>query len=158
VRANLIYTEPESPYRTRVTFSIPTDEIEELPSDCDITIKKYRAKRNVDQNSLYWANLKRLANTLGIPLTTMHNQMLNDYGAWETDEAGNIVKVVMKDSFDYLESDLHLFHTKYTTEIDGVTYRLFYKLKDSSKMDSQEFAKLIDGLFQEMENCEVTRC
>lgn len=155
MRATLIYREPESPYKTRLTFSVDTKDIPEVPNDCEIIIRKYHSKRNEDQNAKYWSNLRILSNSLDIPITVMHNQMLSDYGVWEQDEDGNIIKVVMKDNFDYQASDLHLFQTKYTTEIDGVTYRLFYKLKDSSRMNTQEFAKLIDGLLSEMENCEL---
>ena len=69
-----------------------------------------------------------------------------------TDEDGNLIKVVMKDSFPYEKSeDLHLYPTKFTTELDGVQYRLFYKLKNSSALNTVEFSKLLDGLKSELD-------
>lgn len=152
MKATLVYQEPESAYKTRITFSVYNKDLYEIPNECDLVIKKHHPQRSADINAMYWANLRTLSNMLDTSLYEAHNIIMRRYGTFDTDEDGNLIKVVMKDSFPYEKSeDLHLYPTKYTTEIDGVTYRLFYKMKNSSSLNTVEFSKLLDGLKSELD-------
>ena len=152
MKATLVYQEPESAYKTRITFSVYNKDLHEVPNECDLIIKKHHPQRSTDLNAMYWANLRTLANMLDTSLPEAHNIIMQRYGTFDTDADGNLIKVVMKDSFDYEKSeDLHLYPTKFTTELDGVQYRLFYKMKNSSSLNTVEFSKLLDGLKSELD-------
>lgn len=139
---------------THLTFRVKNEDMKEFPEcECyNLTLKKYREDRSLDANAYYWTLVRQIAHNIDSSVEEVHNQLLDSYGVMEMDDEGKPIKVLMKDSFEYLKAkDIHLHATPYTTELSGVTYRLFYKLKPSHEMDTQEMAKLIDGAKTEVQ-------
>lgn len=139
---------------TDMTFRVMKPDLVQFPESeyYNLTIKKYREDRSLDANAYYWTLVRQIAHNIDSSVEEVHNQLLDSYGVMEMDDEGKPIKVLMKDSFDYMRAtDIHLHATPYTTELSGVTYRLFYKLKPSHEMDTQEMAKLIDGAKTEVQ-------
>lgn len=138
---------------TDLTFRVMDNDMEEIP-ECEyynLTLKKWMDKRSVDANDKYWVTVRQIAHNIDSSVEEVHNQLLDSYGVLETDAEGKPIKVLMKDSFEYLKAkDIHLHATPHTTTLDGTVYRLFWKLKGTREMDKQEMAKLIDGALSEL--------
>ena len=153
MKARLVSADDQLNY-TDLTFRVYKADLTPFPeSDAyNLTIKKYREDRSLDANAYYWTLVRQIAHNIDSSIEEVHNQLLDSYGVMEMDADNKPVKVLMKDSFNYTKSkDIHLHATPYTTELSGVTYRLFYKLKPSHEMDTQEMAKLIDGAKTEVQ-------
>lgn len=137
-----------------LVFEISEAPAEPLPVDCDLTIKKWHSKRTLDANAKYWQTIGQLSALLDTSKTEVHNMMLNEYGAFQLDEYGKPVQVILKSDFDYLKSnDIHVKPLGKSKVLDnGVRYDLYFLLKNSGQMDAQEFAKLTDGAISELEN------
>lgn len=153
MKSRLIKADDQLNY-SDLTFRVMKADLTPFPESefYNLTIKKYREDRSLDANAYYWTLVRQIAHNIDSSVEEVHNQLLDSYGVMETDGEGKPVKVLMKDSFDYLRAkDIHLHATPHTTELSGVTYRLFYKLKPSHEMDTQEMAKLIDGAKTEVQ-------
>lgn len=107
------------------------------------TVGEVKRKRTLTQNAYYWAMLGKLANALGMPQTELHERMLDEYGACD------VINVAA-----YVPLGHYFDHYRVMSEFerDGVTWRMVKVLKGSSKMDSTEFGRLIDGMREE---CEI---
>lgn len=106
------------------------------------TVGTVKRKRTLTQNAYYWAMLGKLGNVLGIPQDELHERMLDDYGV--CDVLNIVASVPLGDYFE---------HYRVMTEymLDGARWRMVKVLKGSSKMDSTEFGRLIDGMREECE-------
>lgn len=131
---------------------------EEL-KDCDlidIVIKKHRKKRSLDANAYYWVLVSKLAKVLDSSNPEIHNHLLRMYGEPElfdgipvyttipeTEEAERKVNTLM---------DYHLAPTSQVREgNDGVMYRTYRLIRGSHTFNTEEMARLIDGL---VESCK----
>lgn len=131
---------------------------EEL-KDCDlvdIVIKKHRKKRSLDANAYYWVLVSKLAKVLNSSNPEIHNHLLRMYGEPElfdgipvyttipeTEEAERKVNTLM---------DYHLAPTSQVREgNDGVMYRTYRLIRGSHTFNTEEMARLIDGL---VESCK----
>ena len=153
MKAKLIQIDHQLNY-TDLTFRVMKPDMRDFPESeyHNLSVKKYREDRSLDANAYYWTLVRQIAHNIDSSVEEVHNQLLDSYGVMETDADGKPIKVLMKDTFNYMKAtDIHLHATPHTTELDGVTYRLFYKLKPSHEMDTQEMAKLIDGAKSEAE-------
>ena len=124
--------------------------------DCealDIIIKKHRKKRSLDANAYYWVLISKLAKVLNTSNAEIHNHLLRLYGEPElfdgipvyttipeTEEAEKKVNTLM---------DYHLAPTSQVREgNDGVMYRTYRLIRGSHTFNSEEMARLIDGLIE----------
>lgn len=122
----------------------------------ELKVSKWHDKRTTQQNAYYWSLLRDLANKHDLALPVMHNRMLSWYGAY-MEKDGMIIHILRPDddSYQYLEEE-HLEPT-YETEVrNGITYRWFRVLLPSHLMDSQQIAKLIDGVHWELYEKHIT--
>ncbi len=126
---------------------------EEL-KDCkklSLEIKKYRHKRSLDANAYYWVLIGKLAKVLGLSNPEVHNKMLCLYGQPEIFE-GKAVYMTIPDTDAAAEkvanaTDYHLQPTSQVREgNDGIMYRTYKLLRGSHTFNSEEMARLIDGL------------
>ncbi len=108
--------------------------------ELEITVKPFRKKRSLDQNSLLWAILGKIADKNRACKDDIYLEMLKRYGQ------GGVIKVRKQDeetiirSFDYYEE-----HEKLYTD-DEKYYRVWV---GSSKYNTEEFSILLDGVVSE---------
>lgn len=138
---------------TELTFEVATKDMVEVPEDIELKIEKHFDNRGKSANAKYWSVVGEIASLLNTSKIEVHNQMLIDYGCFKVDAEGKPIEIIRKDNFNHLQlEDIHLFPTTHTKVLDnGITYRLYYQLKDSKDMNSKEFSKLIDGAIYEWE-------
>ncbi len=97
-------------------------------------------KRTTTQNAYYWAMLGKLAAKLRLPSSEVHLQMLREHGPYDAMDIR--ADVPLDDYFKY-------YDVVSTGTIKGQPYRLVKVYKRSSRMDSGEFSRLVDGLRDE---------
>lgn len=126
---------------------------EEL-KDCEklsLEIKRYRRKRSLDANAYYWVLIGKLAKALELSNPEAHNMMLCRYGQPELFE-GKAVYTTIPDTEEAEvkvanATDYHLQPTSQVREgNDGIMYRTYKLLRGSHTFNSEEMARLIDGL------------
>ena len=116
-------------------------------------IKPYRAKRSLDANAYYWVLITKLAKKIGISNLELHNMMLRMYGQAEIIE-GKAVYLTIPDTEEAERkvnnaTDYHLQATSQVREgNDGIMYRTYKLLRGSRTYNTEEMARLIDGLVQ----------
>ena len=128
---------------------------EEL-KDCgklSLEIKKYRRKRSLDANAYYWVLIGKLAKILQLSNPELHNMMLCRYGQPEVFE-GKPVYMTIPDTEAAEKkvanaTDYHLQPTSQVREgNDGIMYRTYKLLRGSHTFNTEEMARLIDGLIE----------
>lgn len=106
------------------------------------TVKERKKKRSLSQNGYYWALNDKLAGKLRISRDELHELMLRRYAPCEV---LTVLKTVpLQDYFEHAE----IFAEG---ELNGKEYNHVRIYKGSSKMDSSEFARLLDGIRDECE-------
>ena len=105
-------------------------------------LKARRKRRSTTQNAYYWAMLNKLARTLNVSDSTVHREMLKNYGVREVVYLRT--DVPEEDFFTYCE-------VTGKGKIKGQEFKTVHVFKRSSKMNSEEFSHLIDGMRQECE-------
>lgn len=115
-------------------------------TECDpdgmYEVKEVKRKRSLTQNAYYWAMLNKLARTLRMGDSEVHINMLREYGVAEVMSVSMSVPVA--DYFKYFD-DMGIDY------VDGEERRTLKVYKGSSRMDSAEFSRLIDGMREECE-------
>lgn len=121
---------------------------------CDklsVEIKRYRAKRSLDANAYYWVLVSKLAKVHGLTDAEVHNMALRLYGQTEIYD-GKGVYMMIPDTDDARKKadnamDYHLRPTSQVREEnDGVMYRTYKLLRGSHTYNTEEMARLIDGM------------
>lgn len=110
--------------------------------DKTFEVKEVKKKRSLDQNAYYWALNNQLAAVLRMGRQELHFRMLKEYGDCEVLTV--LETVPLDDYFKYTEVFAH-------GKLNGRDYKHVRIYKPSSKMDSKEFARLLDGMVQECE-------
>lgn len=128
---------------------------EEL-KDCEklsLEIKPYRRRRSLDANAYYWVLLTKLAKKIGLSNPEAHNMLLCGFGQVEL--FGNkAVYITIPDTEEAEKkvknaTDYHLQATSQVREgNDGIMYRTYKLLRGSHTYNTEEMARLIDGLVQ----------
>ena len=104
--------------------------------------KEHKKRRSLTQNAYYWAMLNKLARALRTSDSDLHKQMLRDYGVCEVMSLS--VSVPLEDYFSY-------FDVVGMDYAEGEERRIVRVYKGSSRMDSAEFTRLIEGMRYECE-------
>lgn len=119
-----------------------------LNQDRDKTfiIKERKERRSLTQNAYYWVLNGKLAAALGMSREEMHFHLLKSYAPCEVMSV--LERVPLADYFKYCE-----VYAQGT--LNGRTYNHVRIYKGSSKMDSAEFARLLDGTIQECEQLGI---
>ena len=109
-------------------------------------IKEKKKKRSLTANSYYWSLLNQLASVMRMDNQECHFLMLKRYGQYE------VISI---------RSDVSIHgYFKYYEEIgkgtvNGKEFTHYKIYKGSSKMDSKEFAILLDGVRSECEEVGI---
>lgn len=140
---------------TKEDFRERFDELKD--ADLTVEIKRYRKKRSLDANGLYWSAITKLAQKLNVSNAYLHNAMLRQYG--QPEFFGEKVAYIMLPDTDETEDKVmsaETYHVKPTSQTkdgkDGVTYRAYMLMRGSSTYNSEEFSRLLSGL---LESCET---
>ncbi len=104
--------------------------------------KEHKKRRSLTQNAYYWAMLNQLARTMRTSDSDLHKQMLRDYGVCEVMSLS--LSVPLDDYFTY-------FDVVGMDYVEGEERRVVKVYKGSSRMDSAEFTRLIEGMRYECE-------
>lgn len=112
------------------------------PEDKIFEIRERKQRRSLTQNAYYWVLNNKLADALRMDRQELHFHMLKSYGECEVFTV--LEKVPLGDYFKYAEVFAH-------GHLNGKDYKHVRIYKPSSKMDSKEFARLLDGMVQECE-------
>ena len=116
--------------------------LQDQPEDKLFTLGEHRQRRSPTANAYYWVLLNKLARKLGLSDTEVHRWMLRDYG--QCDVFTVLEDVPLDGYFDYYE-------TFGRGVLDGKSYAHVRVYKGSSKMDSAEFSRLLEGMRYECE-------
>lgn len=107
------------------------------------TIRERVRKRSLTQNAYYWVLVGKLAEKLRMPTDELHFLLLRRYAPFEVFTV--LKKVPIEQYFKYAEVFAE-------GTLNGREYNHVKIYKGSSKMDSGEFSRLLDGIRDE---CEV---
>lgn len=106
------------------------------------TVKERKKRRSLTQNGYYWALNDKLSDKLRIGRDELHYLMLKRYAPCEV---FTVLKTVpLSDYFKYAEVFAE-------GTLNGREYNHVRIYKGSSKMDSAEFSRLLDGIRDECE-------
>lgn len=123
-------------------------------------IKRYRRKRSLDANAYYWVLCTKLAKVLQVSNQEIHNLMLRKYGQPEIFE-GKAAYITIPDTEQAEKkvntaTDYHLCPTSQVREgLDGIMYRTYKLLRGSHTYNTEEMARLIDGLIGECKDVGI---
>lgn len=126
---------------------------EEL-KDCEklsLEIKKYRRKRSLDANAYHWVLVGKLAKVLGMSNSEVHNMALRGYGQPEIYEGKGVYMTIPDTDAARRKVDNAMdYHLAPTSQVregnDGVMYRTYKLLRGSHTYNTEEMARLIDGM------------
>ncbi len=144
--------------RTSKDLGAVFDDLHE--NEVEVTIKKYRQKRSLDANGLYWASLTQLAKVLRVSNNRLHNMMIRQYGQPEY-YGEKVAYIMLPDTEDTEEKALEAdtYHIKPTSKVkhgsDGVDYRAYMLMRGSSTYNTEEFSRLLDGLLEACEDMGI---
>lgn len=115
-----------------------------------VNIDKHREKRSLNANSYERVLEGKIADALGTSKDEVHNQMLARYGQYLRDANGNIVFMLIPESVDYMKDpEIHLKPTGKWEDKNGMRYCWYAQMKPSHKLNTKEFATLLDGVISE---------
>ena len=135
----------------------------------DLKITERRKKRTLDANAYYWALIGKYAEFAQISRYELHNQMLAEYGQ-DLLINGQPYMIGLKADINYKKLvDLHVRPSNlpnYTLEMQigvnhgkpvlkSVEYAKFYVLRGSHTYNAKEFARLIEGLINEIKGSDA---
>ena len=135
-----------------VTLQVPKIAVNDLfklkDDDLDVEIKKHREKRSLTANSYLWVLCRELAKTMEstTSMFDVYKIKLREYSSW-WDEI-----IVSDKIFNYLKKQEDEEHAEFRVvdelERKGNKVRARVYL-GSSKFDSKEMSRVIDGLVQD---------
>ena len=105
-------------------------------------IKERKRKRTLTQNAYYWSMLNQLGKALRIPTSELHFRMLKEHAPFEV--------VSVRSDID-VDGYFRYYETLGTGCANGQEFTHYRIYKGSSRMDSAEFSRLIDGAREECE-------
>lgn len=112
--------------------------------ECDMNktyeVKEVKRRRTLTQNAYYWVMLNKLARALHMSDTEVHKNMLREYGV--CDVMSLALNVPPEDYFKYFDQ----MGIDYQ---NGEERRILKIYKSSSRMNSAEFTRLIEGMREE---------
>lgn len=117
------------------------------PTDARYECKLKRRRRTLTQNAYYWVLVNELARAVGLSDSEVHEKMLREYGVCEPMLLR--IEIDPADYFEHWDADYR------TVAMEEGVYRQVMAYKGSSKMDTGEFTKLIDGIRWECEQLGI---
>ena len=120
----------------------------------DISVKEFKTSRSLNANAMYWKYLGELARKLGVSNNYLHNQMIRQYG-YPVVVEGDVAYVMIPDTpeAEEMAMEAETYHIKPTSHVkaglDGVDYRAYILMRGTKDYNTEEFARVLDGLLQD---------
>ena len=137
-----------------LTATVPANDADILRfsklinADIDIEVKKYREKRSLDANALFWKLLQGLAEALGISKDDAYLKMLEAYGHYD-------FIIVRPEAVDFTRTLFRVVKDFGTLSINGRPGTQLQVWVGSSQYDTAQMSRLIEGTIAE---CEALEC
>lgn len=109
----------------------------------DIRAVRHREKRSLDANAYAWVLMSKIAAAIGSSKEDVYEEMLLRYGFLYEDEDGYIT-VTVKDHVDMSKIEGHWQLIR-----NNGMFKAYAMIKGSSKYDSKEMSRFIDGIVSE---------
>ena len=110
----------------------------------DVEIKKHREKRSLSANAYFHVLCNKISAETGESEDAVKRRLVVSYGALARDKDGKPVGLKLPPTVD--PSDFYPYVRLYETrQENGKDYSCYFVYKESHKMDSKEFARLVDG-------------
>lgn len=114
----------------------------------DVEIKKHREKRSLSANAYFHVLCNKISAETGESEDAVKRRLVVSYGALARDKDGKPVGLKLPPTVD--PSDFYPYVRLYETrQENGKDYSCYFVYKESHKMDSKEFAHLVDGAIEE---------
>ena len=114
----------------------------------DVEIKKHREKRSLSANAYFHVLCNKISAETGESEDAVKRRLVVSYGALARDKDGKPVGLKLPPTVD--PSDFYPYVRLYETRKEnGKDYSCYFVYKESHKMDSKEFARLVDGAIEE---------
>lgn len=114
----------------------------------DVEIKKHREKRSLSANAYFHVLCNKIAAETGESDDEVKRRLVVAYGALARDKDGHVIGIKLPASVDATE--IYQYVRFYETrQENGKDYSCYFVYKESHKMDSKEFAHLVDGAIEE---------
>lgn len=104
------------------------------------TIKKYKKKRNKDQNAKYWKLIGELSLKTKIGIEELHFQMLKFYSPR--------YQILVPSEEEVYGIEYYDKKSKIRNE-EGKEFNVYYVYKPSHELNTEEFSLLLEGLCEE---------
>lgn len=125
--------------------------------EIDMDVKKHRQKRSLNANNYFYQLVGKLAEETDSSKDRIHNLMLARYGQYQRDKDNNIVFCLYPADIDYdSQPDVHLKPTGHIEKRKNVDYEWFAVMRGSHTYNTQEMAKLIDGVISECKGLGIS--
>lgn len=123
-----------------------------LGKKLSIEMKEWREKRSLNQNDFWHSLLSQLAGKTGRSMAYVKNKELRRYGQF--DRFGDkLIQYILPEEYGDMVDEyeyLHLYPTDHLEEMkNGKLYRLYYKLKGSHELNTEEMARLLEGTIED---------
>jgi hypothetical protein len=136
--------------QAEITFTVPKsvvrvlDELNDKP--LTVTVKEYRQKRSLSQNSYLWVLLDKLAEKVNRSKEDIYKIYIRDYGVFEifpvrNDAADRFIKIWEARGLGWVCEDLG------DSKLNGYTKIMAYY--GSSTYNTKEMTRLIDAVIQD---------
>lgn len=113
--------------------------------------KKFRKKRSLDANAYYWVLVTKLGKVLELSNPEVHNIALVRYGQpWIVGGKATFLTVPDTEEAEKNVRYSTEYHLQPTSQVregkDGIMYRTYKLLRGSHTYNTEEMARLIDGM------------
>lgn len=110
------------------------------------TIKKYKKKRNKDQNAKYWKLIGELSLKTKIGIEELHFQMLKFYSPR--------YQILVPSEEEVYGIEYYDKKSKIRNE-EGKEFNVYYVYKPSHELNTEEFSLLLEGLCEECKSQRI---
>ena len=121
-----------------------------IGEDVKIDVSKTRQHRSLNANAYFYQLCGEIAEAIDSSKDEVHHQMIFRYGQYKRTKDGNLVFCMRPTSEDFMDDPTrHLKPTGRTEMRNGVSYSWYVEMRGSHEYNTQEMAKLIDGVVSE---------
>lgn len=125
----------------------------------EVTLKPYRQRRSLNANNYAWALMTRIAEALGGQKDELeiYHRMLMRYGVREQAD-GEAVIISIKAEVDLEKTNEWLYIHSMPIgrgEANGSEFIHYYLLRGSSKYDTAEMSRFLDGIISEAKGLDI---
>lgn len=114
----------------------------------DVEIKKHREKRSLSANAYFHVLCNKISAETGESEDAVKRRLVVSYGALARDKDGKPVGLKLPPTVD--PCDFYPYVRLYETrQENGKNYSCYFVYKESHKMNTKEFAHLVDGAIEE---------